>query len=185
MITNTAATLEKLVDQLMRTEGKAEIVNGKVVEMPATGFLPGRASGRIYRSLDDYEQRTKSGYAIPGNVGFLVDLPHRHSFSPDAAFYVGAPTGAKFIKGAPIFAAEVRSEWDYGKTADREIAAKITDYFASGTLVVWDVDVLREELIRVYRSNHPENPKTYYRGEIAEAEPAVPGWQMPVAELFR
>lgn len=184
MITNTAAKLEKLIEQLMRTEGKAEIVDGKVVEMPATGFLPGRASARIFRSLDDYEQLTKSGYAIPDNVGFLVDLPKRHSFCPDASFYVGAPTGAKFIKGAPIFAAEVRSEWDYGKTAEREISAKIADYFAAGTIVVWDVDVLREELIRVYRGGDPTNPQIYYRGEIAEAEPAVPGWKMPVEELF-
>ena len=33
-------------------------------------------------------------------------------------------------------------------------------------------------------SNDPAAPTIYRRGEIAEAEPAVPGWSMPVANLF-
>lgn len=185
MSTKTAVAIEELIEQLYRTEGKAEIINGEVVEMSATGFLPGRASSRIFRSLDDYEIKTGNGYAIPDNVAFLVNLPHRHSFSPDAAFYVGPPTGGKFINGAPVFAAEVRSEWDYGKRAERQIASKIAEYFAAGTLVVWDVDVLRGEEIRVYRRSDPLVPTLYRRGEMAEAEPAVPGWKMPVDELFR
>jgi hypothetical protein len=38
--------------------------------------------------------------------------------------------------------------------------------------------------VRVYRAANPEAPTRYYRGEIAEAEPAVPGWKMPVDDLF-
>ncbi len=185
MITKTAVSIDELIGQLYRTEGKAEIINGEVVEMPATGFLPGRASGRIFRSLDDYEQQHDGGYAIPDNVGFLVNLSNRNSFSPDAAFYVGPPTGGKFINRAPIFAAEVRSEWDYGKRAERKIAEKIADYFTAGTVVVWDVDVLKEEIVKVHRRDDSNNPTTYRRGEIADAEPAVPGWSFPVDEMFR
>lgn len=185
MITNTAISVEQLIERLYRTEGKAEIVNGEVVKMSATGFLPGRASGAIYRSLYAYEQQYNGGYAIPDNVGFLVNLPNRNSFSPDAAFYVGPPTGAKFINGAPAFAAEVRSEFDYGKRAERKIAAKIADYFAAGTLVVWDVNVSKQEIIKVHRRDDPDNPIIYRRGGIADAEPAVPGWRFPVDEMFR
>lgn len=83
-----------------------------------------------------------------------------------------------------MFAAEVRSENDYGPKADREIAQKSADYFAAGTLVVWDVDLLSEDTIKVYRASDPNNPTIYRRGEIAEAEPAVPGWTMPVDDLF-
>ena len=68
---------------------KAEIVNGEVVLMSPTGGIPGRAGGKIYRSLDDYEQQTGNGYAFPDNVGFTVNLPTRKSFSPDAAFHPG------------------------------------------------------------------------------------------------
>ncbi len=77
--------------------GKAEIIDGAVVPMSPTGFWPSRASGEIYASLRDYERRTKAGYAIPDNAGFVVNLPHRSSFSPDAAFYTGPLTGMKFL----------------------------------------------------------------------------------------
>jgi Uma2 family endonuclease len=38
--------------------------------------------------------------------------------------------------------------------------------------------------VRVYRSSDPERATIYHRGEIAEAEPAVPGWTMTVDDLF-
>jgi len=182
MSIKTEATIEDLYR--VPENSKAEIVNGQLVIMAATGFLPGRAGGEIYMSLREYERRTKSGYALPNNIGFILNLPNRRSFSPDAAFYKGKPTGGKFLEGASIFAVEVRSENDYGDAAEEAMAAKRRDYFAAGTLVVWDVDVLKEEVVRVYRASNPEQPQVYHRGEVAEAEPAVPGWLMPVDDLF-
>ncbi len=197
MSTKTEATAEDLYR--VPENAKAEIVNGKLVLMSPTGFIPGRAGGEIYVSLRDYERRTKSGYALPDNVGFLVNLPNRRSFSPDAALYTGQPTGGKFLNGAPVFAAEVRSENDYGNAAEEEIADKRADYFAAGTLVVWDVEVLKgspeetpatslsklkQRVVRVYRASNPKQPQVYCQGEVAEAGPAVPSWSMPVNALF-
>src|SRR5262245_25785793 len=164
--------------------GKAEIVDGVLISMPPTGALPNSVAGEIFASLRDYGRRTKRGRAYTDNAAFVVNLPHRTSFSPDAAFYRGPRTGGKFLQGAPVFAVEVRSENDYGPKADQTMAAKRTDYFAAGTLVVWDVDVLKEESVRVYRVQAPDNPTIYRRGDIAEAEPALPGWTMPVDDLF-
>jgi Uma2 family endonuclease len=182
MSTKIEATIEDLYR--VPEHGKAELVNGELVLMSPTGGVPGRASGEIYISLRDYERRVGGGYAFPDNVGFIVNLPHRRSFSPDAAFFKGELRGGLFLQGAPAFAAEVRSEEDYGLAAERRIAAKRADYFAAGTLVVWDVDVLREKLVSVYRRSDPENPTVYPAGEIADAEPAVPGWTMAVDEIF-
>jgi Uma2 family endonuclease len=165
-------------------DGKAEIVNGELVLMSPSGGLHGYAGGLIFGSLLEYARRTKRGVALPDNVGFIVNLPNRRSFSPDVAFWTGGPLTPKFIEGAPIFAVEVRSEEDYGPAAERAMAAKRADYFAAGTLVVWDVDTLEAEVVRVYRSDHPAVATTYGRAERAEAEPALPGWSMPVADLF-
>lgn len=49
---------------------------------------------------------------------------------------------------------------------------------------MWDVDVIRAGLIRVYRADDPEHAAVYRQGEVAEAEPAVPGWRFPVDERF-
>jgi Uma2 family endonuclease len=175
---------EATIDDLYRVEGKAELVDGKLVLMPLTGDAHGTAVANITFSLKRHQRRHGGGRVYADNVGFVVHLPNRRSFSPDAAWYVGPRSGAKFLDGAPVLAVEVRSEEDYGPSAERRIAAKRADYFAAGTQVVWDVDVLREGLIRVYRADDPEHPTVYRRGEVAEAEPAVPGWRMPVDELF-
>lgn len=182
MAMKTPATIEDLYR--VPENGKAELVNGELVLMSPAGFWPSRATGTIYVSLRDYTRRTKSGYAIADNAGFVVDLPHRQSFCPDAAFYTGQPTGMKFLQGAPVFAVEVRSEGDYGAAAERAMAEKCADYFAAGTLVVWDVDLLGEDVIRVYRAADPDAAIVYRRGQEAEAEPAVPEWTFTVDSLF-
>lgn len=182
MGTGTEAT----IDDLYRVpdHGKAELVGGEIVRMSPTGGVPGRAAGEIYVSLRNHERSVGGGYAFPDNVGFIVDLPGRTSFSPDAAFYVGKLRGGAFLNGAPTFAAEVRSAHDYGSAAEREMAAKRADYFTAGTLVVWDVDVLHDLVVRVHRADGQGHPTAYRSGEVAEAEPAVPGWTMPVDDLL-
>ena len=159
--------------------GKAELVIGELRLMAPTGLRPGFASSKIWLSLYRYVQDGHSGVAVGDNVGFIVDLPQRQSFSPDAAYFTGVDSGMKFAQGAPVFAVEIRSENDYGSAAER------ADHFAAGTLVVWDVDLLGDETVRVFRSSDPENPTVYRRGVDAEAEPAVPAWNMPIDELFR
>jgi Uma2 family endonuclease len=180
MQTKPQATLA----DLSRFAGKAELVNGELVPMSPTGINPGYAADEIFASLYLYAQRTGTGRAVGDNKGFLAHLPHRESFSPDAAFVAGNPRGMKFFEEAPIFAVEVRSENDYGPAAERTMAAKRADYFAAGTRVVWDVDVQGADVVRVYRAEDPRHATIYRRGDNAEAEPAVPGWSMPVDQLF-
>ena len=178
----TDPTTEQLIAELYRINGKAEIVDGRIVLMSPTGGIPGRASSAIYISLRAIEARL-GGYAYPDNVAFLVYLPKRKSFAPDAAFSRQSPS-MECVEGAPEFAVEVRSEGDYGPAAEREMAAKRADYFAAGTKVVWDVDLLSEDVVSVYRVNSPDVPTVIRRGQTAEADPAVPGWTFSVDDLF-
>lgn len=183
---STVSRSDELISQLYEIDGKAEIVGGEIVLMSPTGRRPTRAAVKICRSLEKVEERLK-GWAYGDNLGYLVDLPNRKSLSPDASFDIGqkpAEDDLSFAEGSPVFAAEVRSENDYGPAAEETMAAKRADYFAAGTKVVWDVDLLSEDVVRVYRADNPIKPTVYRRGEQAEAEPAVPGWKMPVEELF-
>jgi Uma2 family endonuclease len=181
-VTTARATL----DDLSRTEGKAELINGRIVGMP-TGDLPSDVANEIYVSLRIYSKTVRKGVAKADGVGYVVPelSSGRESFSPDASYYVG-PRPAnrmRFIEGPPTFSAEVRSENDYGPAAELEMAAKRDDYFAAGTLVVWDVDP-KAETVTAYRAADPLQAVVYRRGDVAEAEPAVPGWRMAVNEIF-
>lgn len=175
---------EATIEDLYAVEGKAEIVGGEIVRMSPTGYEPGYAGDEIFVSLREHSRRSGNGLAVGDNKAFLANLPHRKSFSPDAAFYTGARSGMKFFPEAPVFAVEVRSENDYGATAERKMREKRADYFACGTLIVWDVDLIGEDTIRAHHADDPDNPRIFRRGAVADAEPAVPGWKMPVDDLF-
>ena len=172
------------IKDLYAFAGKAELVQGELVVMPPTGDMPNRGAGNIFVSLHAFARRTRLGRAYTDNIGYAVRLPHRESFSPDASFFTGEPNGMRFLEGAPIFAVEVRSENDYGDAAERAMSQKRADYFACGTLVVWDVDLLGDEVIRSYRADLPYTASVFKRDEIANAEPAIPGWTFAVNELF-
>lgn len=182
MTTKTQATIEDLYK--VPENRKAEIVDGELVLMAPTGFLPNRVASMIHMSLFQHERKTRSGYAIADNAGFRVNLPGRGSFSPDAAWYTGKPTGMEFLEGAPVFAVEVRSAKDYGPLAEVEITEKRRQYFAAGTLCVWDVDIQSPDVIKAFLANDPDNPIKFRRGDVAHAGEAVPGWSVAVEELF-
>jgi Uma2 family endonuclease len=120
-------------------------------------------------------------------MGFAVPmLPSgRQSFSPDVSYYDGPlpQNRMRFVSGPPTFAVEVRSENDYGPSAESQMADKRADYFVAGTQVVWDVDPVAE-VIDCYRASAPDQPQRFARGQAADAEPAVPGWRLDVDCLF-
>lgn len=178
-------TNELLFDQLKRVEGKAEIVDGRIALMAPTGEEPGLSGFQIALSLNDHARRTRRGRVVPDNVGFRVNLANRLSFSPDVAFINRERSGnAGFIEGAPVFAVEVRSENDFCPRMESEIAQKRADYFEAGTLVVWDVNPFGKDVVKKYTATNPDTPEIFQRGQIADAEPAVPGWRMRVDEIF-
>ena len=78
MATRRMATVE----DLYRGADKAELVDGELVVTPPGGGTHGRAALAIALSLREYERRTRRGYAIGDNVGFLVRLPNRRAFKP-------------------------------------------------------------------------------------------------------
>lgn len=184
MQTKAEATMEDLYNA--PDDGKYELVNGRLVKMPPTGYRPGRIAFLIADALLEYEVQRGHGVALADGVAYIVDLPHRRSFSPDASYTLDIPSEEqemKFIKGIPLFAIEVRSEGDYGPAKDREYTEKRADYFTVGTTVVWDVDPIRR-MIFSYRRDAPNTPTAFTEDDIADAEPALPGWTVPVAALF-
>jgi Uma2 family endonuclease len=174
-------------DDLAKVKGKPELIAGRIVHYMATGHLPSRVLFRIARGLDDHAELTAHGVVFSDNIGFAKAILRsgRESFSPDASLYTGPlPSNPlRFIPGAPAFAVEVRSEGDCGDAAIEAMASKRAGYFPAGTVVVWDVDPVARSVLK-YRADSPAQPIRFVSGDEAGAEPAVPGWRMPVDRMF-
>ncbi|MBI1323190.1 Uma2 family endonuclease [bacterium] len=183
----TTIQWEATVEDLARVEGKAELVDGAIRKMSPSGYEHGVLAGLIYRSLWAWCEQYEAGHVLTDSVGFLCDLPGRKSFSPDVAYYDGPLPGnrKRFLPEPPVFAVEIRSENDYGPAAEIAMSTKRADYFAAGTKAVWDVDAEGPEIVRLYLASNPASPIAFRRGEIAHAEPVLPGWRLPVDEIMK
>jgi Uma2 family endonuclease len=174
------------IDDLHSIEGQAELIGGRIVRLPFHGHRTAMIVGAIVGSL--YDLRPEAGRGIVGTstLGYVVPRlgSGRESFCADASYYEGPlpENRMDFLPGPPTFAVEVRSENDHGPAAERAMAAKRADYFEAGTLVVWDVDY-QAEVIHCYRGAESART-TFARGEVADAEPAVPGWTIAVDAVF-
>src|SRR5207302_10218021 len=84
---------QSTIEYLYHVAGKAEVVNGELALLSPTGAAPGYAGDEIFVSLREYAKRVGSGRAVGDNKAFVVNLPHRKSFSPNAAFYTGPGAG--------------------------------------------------------------------------------------------
>ena len=154
--------------------------------MSPSGFAHLRIVGLIFDSLQKYRKKVGYGFAFSDGGGFLCQLPHRQSFSPDCGFYVGAlPANASdFLPQPPLLAVEIRSKHDYGPRAEKAMAAKRADYFAAGTKAVWDVDPDGPVYVRLYLAEGQEPAIEFRRDDIAHAEPVLPGWRLAVSEII-
>jgi Uma2 family endonuclease len=185
---STAAPTPETLDDLLKVKEKAELIAGRIVYIMPNGDYPGTVAFEIAVRIREWVLQHGRGKAYSDNVGFALVAPlpsGRMSFSPDAAFHDGPSLtkNMRFVPGAPVFAVEVQSETDYGPRPEREMADNRADYFLAGTQVVWDVDPLAET-IAVYRAASPSQPDIFRRGEVADAEPAVPGWRLKVDDIF-
>ena len=183
------SSLSYTLDDLLLVEGKAELVGGRIIQSTPSGYIPSRVAFEIAILLRAYAAALGRGIAFADGVGYAIRPPlasGRQSFSPDASYYVGPPPpdGMKFVEGPPVLAVEVRSEGDYSAKAQVEIADKRADYFDAGTAVVWDVDPLAKTIV-AYRATSPRQPQVVNSGQIADAEPSLPGFRVNVSDVFK
>lgn len=185
MIAKSSKPRAATLNDLMRVEGKAELIRGDIIHYEPLGVRPGRIIMTVISSLFAYGKHTKIGEVGMSKLAYGVKMlsSGRESFSPEASFYIGpSPEDPmSYIPGPPTFAVEltVRNVLDH--RTEKQLAAKRADYFEAGTRVVWEIDLLAR---KIFSYNTPNMSAIFTTGQIADAEPAVPGWHISVDEIF-
>lgn len=122
------------------------------------------------------------GRVLGGEAGFRIRRNPDTLVGIDVA-YISAELAARtskkagLVDGAPVLAVEILSPSD----KQEDIIEKIEAYIAAGAALVWEVDPVFET-VRVHRPDGA--PQLFNSEQELTAEPHLPGFRVPVAELF-
>ena len=158
-----------------------ELVNGQLVEK-SMGFHEQWVDSVLYKFFILFLHQNDIGRAVLEAKFALPNTGNRRI--PDLAYisYSTWPRNKPFPKKAyanmaPDLAVEVISPSDGG----RDIVDKMLEYFRAGCKAVWVVWPNAEQ-IHVYSS--PKSVKIYGVTDTLEGDPVVPGFRLPLIELF-
>lgn len=174
----TADELLNMPDDGMRYE----LVRGELRKMPPAGHPHSRMGVRIATRLDMFTTDRGLGYVYGADGGFILESDPDHVRAPSVAFIRQGRVEAAadvdgYFPGPPDVAIEIISSSELYMDVDERVA----DYLASGTLAVVVVNPLRRT-VRVHRP--PSDAVELTEGDTLEIDDVVPGWRMPVGEIF-
>lgn len=157
-----------------------ELIDGTLVEKPV-GYDEAIIVTNLTIRLGAYVERTDAG-ALSGADTTLRMASSGRVRLPDVAFVSKARLPAKRVRVptlAPDLAVEVLSETNTAAEMDQ----KLREYFPSGTRLVWIIDP-PTRTVAVYHA--PGNPtRVLAESDALDGEDVIPGFTMPVADLFR
>jgi Uma2 family endonuclease len=159
---------------------KQELQAGILISEPLPSFRHGRVAAAIAYELRTHVRRHRLGVVVSNDSGFLLARSPDTVRGPDVAFVSRdrmTIDEARAFPGAPDLAVEVLSP----SNTPASMHAKVADYLAAGTRRVWVVDVERET-VTIYASLL--SPRIVAPDGILDGEDVVPGFRVPVAELF-
>lgn len=180
VVTKTRMTAEELM-RLPHDGYRYELVEGEL-RMTPVGGEHGDIAGVMAYFLIHHVRPRQLGKVVV-ETGFCLECQPDTVVAPDVAFLSAArvPPGGrlprKFISGAPDLAVEVLSPTN---TAS-EIQAKVRDYLAHGTRLVWVIDP-DVPTVTVYRADG--STQSLQASDVLRGEDVVPGFALQVAELF-
>ncbi len=167
----------------MRDDGyRHELVRGELRRSDLNGAEHGRVALIVGISLDAYVRAHRLGFVYAAGTGFQLAVDPDTVRAPDAAFVrkeradeTGDVKG--YLPGAPDLAVEVVSPGD----SYSEVEEKVLDWLAGGARMVLVVDP-RRRTVAVYHSR--EEIRVLGEEEVLDGGDVVPGWRVPVRELF-
>ena len=174
--TQAPATL----DDLYKVEGKAELIDGRIVHFMASGFDPARVAFEIAVSLrftqaggvrGRLRRRDRLCPRSPARRTVVSRSRRMPRITRDRSRRIGCGSS----KGTPTFAVEVRSENDYGPAAEAEMEAKRADYFEAGTPGRLGRRPDGEDRSPSIRGDPAIPVAVYGPGQVAEARAGRPG----------
>jgi Uma2 family endonuclease len=178
MIATRRVTIDEFAE--MQLQGVWELVDGEPIELSPAAGRSGWISANVVVLLANHVRPGRLGWVFSAETGFVLFNDRQTVRSPDAAVVLRdrlvAPPD-NFVPLAPDLAVEVLSP------SDRMVDAmsKITMYLQAGVQLVWLVD---PETLTVTVFRQDAAPKSIGEGDTLDGGDVLPGFSVPVAEIF-
>lgn len=159
-----------------------ELVHGAFVSEPPPGGRHGRIAAKLVQRIGAHVEAHRLGVVFTCDTAFVLHREPDTVRAPDVAFvsyerYHAFGDDVAALPGPPDIAIEVLSPSD----TSAKVHAKVADYLAAGTPLVWIVDPDLQQ-VRSYR-NLLEPQITTEPGEL-RADDLLPGLSLPAADIF-
>jgi len=173
MTVGTLTTADDLL-RLPDDGHRYELVRGELKQMSPSGARHGLVAARIIASLGNATRGRGAVYA--SEAGFRIGRNPDTVRAPDAAFVIASRVvdTPGYFEGAPDIAFEVVSPND----SYSDVEEKTKTWLQAGARAVVIVDP-RTRTVRVHR---PDG--TTSASEAITLPDLLPGWHLPLAELF-
>ena len=158
-----------------------ELVRGELRKMAPASDQHSWIAMDMGTSLNNHVKANNLGRVFGADAGFFLERDPDHVLAPDVGFVRHERIEAigmqrRYWPEAPDLAVEVISPND----RYTEVNEKVADYLAAGTRMVVVVNP-RNRTVNVHT---PDNTVTLTMGDTLDGGDVVPGWQMPVADIF-
>ncbi len=170
----TAEELLRMLDDGFRYE----LVRGELKQMAPTGDEHGYIVGEVSAELRNHVKANGLGRVYAAETGFKIYSNPDTVRAPGAAFVNRETLEAKgYRPDTPDLAVEVVSPND----THSEVVEKALEWLEAGCRMVIVVEPKRKAAT-VYRSR--EDIRILAEGDAIDGADVVPGWRLPVADIF-
>ena len=174
----TAEELEHYPDR----DKQVELIRGRLVVREPPGTLHGIIAANLTGFLSDFVRRNKLGVISAQDTGFKIATNPDTVRAPDVGFISQHRLGEVRSRGyaalAPDLVVEVLSPDD----RPAEVLAKVADWLAAGTRLVWVIDPVRAEA-RIHREDGTIS--LVLQDGVLEGETVLPGFTCSLADVLR
>lgn len=161
---------------------RRELIDGEVLVTPPPGEEHGVVAARMLIKLGSHVLAHNLGIVHAAETGFRIGSDPDTVLAPDAAFVSRerverAAVGKGYRAGAPDLAVEVVSPSD----SFVDVEAKVARWLEAGCRMVIVINPARRAAT-VYRSR--DEIALLTESDVLDGGDVVPGWSLPLRELF-
>ena len=169
------------VERISLPGKQVELVRGRLVVREPPGTWHGAIAAKLAYYLGHFVYRHELGLVFAQDTGFKIAADPDTVRAPDVAFVARERAGLVRARGYAALAPDLLAEILSPDDAPAEVLAKVADWLAAGTRLVWLVDPQRLE-VRVYRRDG--SLSVLRENDSLDGEDVLPGFACPLMQVF-